>query len=268
MNELQATLLEMIKWFHNYCVKNSLTYYMVYGSLLGAVRHQGFIPWDDDVDVCMPREDYEKFITMMKNNGKEYILETPYSGKKDFCYDFCKLYDIRTTLVEDVKDEIKRGVYIDIFPLDGVGDNICEAKRHCRLVTYYRYLLGAKIINLSKKRKLYKNILLVLMEILLSIVSVNKLTIKIDQIRKRKSYDLSKYVGAALIYKEKEIVEKQIFGKPKLYKFENIEVYGPEKYDEYLTSIYGDWRKLPPKEKQVSHHSFKYLNLNKSYLED
>jgi len=115
--ELQKYLLEMIRWFHDFCESHNLRYYALGGTMLGAVRHQGFIPWDDDLDVGMPREDYEKLYTLMKYHpGDRYMLETPYSDAPEFNYCFSKLYDTETTLVENLKYKIKRGLYIDFSP--------------------------------------------------------------------------------------------------------------------------------------------------------
>ncbi len=111
--ELQECLLEMLHWFHDFCISHNLRYYALGGTMLGAARHKGFIPWDDDLDVGMPRDDYEKLFTLMKYHpGDRYMLETPYSNAPEYNYCFFKLYDTKTTLVENLKYKIKRGVYM------------------------------------------------------------------------------------------------------------------------------------------------------------
>ena len=123
MNEMQSKLLDMMKWFHGYCEENGLRYYALGGTALGAVRHGGFIPWDDDLDVGMPRADYDRMISLCKNGtgNTRYRIEAP-GQNRDFIYPFCKAYDTETTLVENARIKAKRGVYIDIFPLDGIGN--------------------------------------------------------------------------------------------------------------------------------------------------
>ena len=130
MTELQQELLKILKWFHGFCVENNLRYYADGGTMLGAVRHKGFIPWDDDVDVCMPREDYNKLISLSASLPKPYVLETPQSEAKDFLYAFSKIYNTDTTLIEKGKKNIKRGIYLDVFPLDGLGNSEKEAKKN------------------------------------------------------------------------------------------------------------------------------------------
>ncbi|MBR5505916.1 MAG: LicD family protein [Clostridia bacterium] len=103
MNELQQKLLTMLNWFHNVCEKENLQYYALGGTALGAIRHNGFIPWDDDIDVGMPRDDYNKLREICsKYNAGQYYIEFP-GINDDFVYPFCKVYDKQTTLVENVK---------------------------------------------------------------------------------------------------------------------------------------------------------------------
>ena len=121
--EIKEILLKMLGWFHNFCEENNLRYFAVGGTLLGAVRHKGFIPWDDDVDVGMPRADFEKLEKLIgnKENGR-YYFETPSSDRKGYYYAYGKLFDTTTTLVENLRDKLPMGVYIDVFPFDGVGE--------------------------------------------------------------------------------------------------------------------------------------------------
>ena len=157
MNELQSKLVDMLQYFHNLCVENQIRYYIVEGSFLGAVRHKGFIPWDDDIDLGVPREDYDRLISIMKNRGQgRYVLESP-SENKDFVYSFSKLYDTQTTLIPISRYHIQRGIYLDIFPLDGVGDTKEEALRHNRKITTLDNYICTKICAIEPRRKFYKN---------------------------------------------------------------------------------------------------------------
>ena len=121
-NEMQTKLINMLKWYHEFCVTHKLRYYIVGGTMLGAVRHEGFIPWDDDIDVGMPREDYNRFLEICKGiQAHQYIVEAPTEENPEFKYLYAKIYDTTTTLVENVRNPINRGVFIDVFPLDGIG---------------------------------------------------------------------------------------------------------------------------------------------------
>ena len=117
MNDLQKKLLETLTYLTKYLEEKGLRYYVIGGTMLGAVRHKGFIPWDDDVDIAMPRSDYEKFIQDFKGVVDGYTLETPRGKARDFLYAYGKFYDTRTTVVEKLHRKVKRGVFIDVFPL-------------------------------------------------------------------------------------------------------------------------------------------------------
>ena len=122
MTETQRKLLTALQWFHHFCSEHNLRYYAVGGTCLGAVRHKGFIPWDDDIDVGMPRKDYKKFLELTSAIQDNELYKVEYlPSKHGFTYPYCKLYDIGTTLIENSRYKIKRGIYIDVFPLDGIG---------------------------------------------------------------------------------------------------------------------------------------------------
>lgn len=266
--KLKNMLVDMMKWFHEFCVRNNLRYYVLGGTMLGAIRHEGFIPWDDDIDIGMPRNDYERLIELMNKETKgRYVLETPDTEEKDFYYAFSKLYDTKTTLIENTKYQIKRGIYLDIFPLDGVGNSFEESKRFAESVYKYDDLLMLKIAGFRKGRSFYKNIAVFLFRFLP--VNSKKILKKLTNKCKEKNYDECTWIGNLLgAWRLKEVMPKEYLGVPTLYKFENIEVFGAEYANEYLTSLYGDWKKLPPFEKRVTHHDYIMCDLTKSYMEN
>lgn len=269
LTPLQAKLLEALKWFDSFCRENSLRYYAIGGTMLGAMRHQGFIPWDDDIDVGMPRADYEKLRSHSKSLSGRYIIEPYDSVAEDFCYPFTKLYDTTTTLVEHTRVDVVRGVYIDIFPIDGIGDSKEEGFKNYQKFKRTYQLQSIIISAVRKGRSPLKNAAVVIGRILPKcIVNQRKLRIRMNDICLKYDFDNSKYGGNLFgAYWDKEIIDLSLFGKPQYYQFEDMMIAGPEKADEYLTQIYRDWRKLPPKEKQVSHHEFVKLDLEKGYLD-
>lgn len=266
MTELQSKLLEMLSWFHGVCVENNLRYYLSSGTMLGAARHGGFIPWDDDVDVMMPRADIRKLGEILSGKEGKYVLEGPDSAEKDYFYPLHKLYDTETTLIENTKKKIKRGIYIDIFPLDGMGNTEEEAAEHLAKIRKRFNLLLCKVTGFRKGRSLYKNLAVALFRCIpLPAKRLLKRVVSLCAARGFDEVELSgNPVGA---YGMREIMPRAVYGTPTPILFEGVEVYGVEQYDEYLTRLYKDWRKLPPKEKQVSHHDFILLDLEKSYLE-
>lgn len=270
VKNMQKKLLPMLKWFHEFCLENNLRYYALGGDYAGAVRHKGFIPWDDDIDVGMPREDYDRFISLCKNKKfGNYVVEVADKNNKDFFFGYGKIYDVSTTLIEHGRYNIKRGIFIDLFLLDGVGNNVKEAFEFCRPIYLKYQLLMTKTCALSKNRVWYKNIAIILGRCIPStIFNSMELLIKIDGLCRTYKYDECQYVANIFgNWGTKEIVKKDIMGVPQIYTFEGIEIYGVEKYDQYLTSLYGEWRKLPPENQQISHHDFVYLNLSESFLQ-
>ncbi|MGN0316823.1 MAG: phosphorylcholine transferase LicD [Lachnospira sp.] len=265
--EMKSMLTNMMGWFHQFCVENNIRYYVLGGTMLGAARHQGFIPWDDDIDVGLPRPDYNKMIGLLKNRKEgKYILETPYDGAPDFYYTYSKIYDTETTLTEHTRTGIKRGLFLDVFPLDGVCDDLEQAKNDYKIIDKSRRFLIARTTGIRKGRSKIKNVA-VLIARAIPFTSDKKLLIKVDSLCKRYNFDNSSYVGNLMSpWQFREIVPREVFGTPTIYKFESIEVFGMEDANAYLTSVYGDWKKLPPEEKRVTHHDFASCDLHKSYI--
>lgn len=270
MTELQQRLLTMLSWFHEFCVNHNLRYYALGGTLLGAVRHKGFIPWDDDIDVGMPREDYEHLRVEMQNEDTDskYIIETPQSKAKDFVYAYSKIYDVSTTLIEKGKRDIKRGIYLDVFPLDGLGYSEIEAKKNFKRTAKLVKKLAIRVSPIRKGRGFAKNCTVILARCIPNfLMNEKKLAEKLDKTASQISFEMSAYVGNLVCnYKLNNILKRSYFGKPTLYKFEDIEIYGPEDYEGYLCKVFGDWRKLPPIEEQVSFHLKTNMDLHKSFL--
>ena len=271
MTDLQKKLLDMFSWFHGFCVENGLRYYAMGGTALGAVRHNGFIPWDDDIDVGMPRNDYEKLRKLVANfkSENEFCFEFP-SEKKDFVYAYGKVYDKTTTLVENTRYNTKRGIFIDIFPLDGMGDDMEDVRAHFKKIQKLNNLAHTRICAIRKGRKWYKNMAIVVSRCIPDfIIDARKITKKIDALGASRSFDDCKYIANCFgAWGEKEIHEKRIYGTPKLCKFETAEIYVQEDTDAYLRGLYGDYMKLPPVEKRVTHHDYVSMDLEKSYLSE
>ena len=266
MRDLQKKLLEMFAWLTDFIDKNGLKYYVVGGTMLGAVRHNGFIPWDDDIDIGMPRADYNKLIGLLEEPISHYVIESPKSDKKDFVYAFAKFYDTNTSMTEDARKKVKRGVYIDIFPLDGIGFNKAEALKNFKKIDKRNMLLAMKTSKYRKARKWWKNLAVFVGHFIP--ISAKKLSKKLDALCSKMDFDKCAYGGELLsTYRQKEVLPREIFGTPTKYQFEHLTVYGPEKADEYLTALYGDWQKLPPEDKRCSAHDFIDLDLNKPYLQ-
>lgn len=264
LNPLQSKLLEMLDWLTNFIHKQGLRYYVVGGTLLGAIRHQGFIPWDDDIDIAMPRCDYVKLVDLLREPVEHYVIEAPDSKASDYVYAFAKFYDINTSMTEYLRHSVHRGVYIDVFPLDGVGNTLGESKNYYRKIDRINMLLAMKVAAYRDGRKWWKNMGVFFGNFIP--ISGKNLAKRVDEVCSERTYDECKYVANCMgSYRSREILKKTIFGEAMPYNFENIIVYGPEQAEEYLETIYGNWRELPPETKRHSAHDFIDLDLNTPY---
>ncbi len=263
---LQSKILDILKWFHGFCGEHGLRYYAIGGTLLGAVRHGGFIPWDDDIDVGMPRQDYKKFLALAKDNGSIYRAESLEDGNKDFPYRLCKIYDTTTTVVYNTKHRTKRGVFMDVFPLDGIGETKEKSIKNYKHIKRRLFLAAAKAYKLDKGRAFHKNAVIFAFKFIP--FDWRKSIFKTQAICEKRDFDASAYVGNVLgRWHEREIVPREIFGEPRLYDFENTQIYGPQDADGYLTAIYGDYMTPPPEEKRKPGHEYISIDLETPYIE-
>ena len=248
--ELHKTLLDIAKEFDKICRKNDIPYYMLGGTMLGAVRHKGFIPWDDDMDFGVMRPDFERLKEALKAELPErYVMNTMDNCDMLFS-DFIKISDNNTLIKElykkHCKDEL--GVNIDVFPLDYTNGN------KGLLSTNLRIYLLLKIQNNRfadiHPRALWKNVLAVLVKILFCATKRRSIINYINKHLKREGDYIANTYGA---WGLKEIMPKEWMGTPKPYAFEDTELMGVEDAHRYLTSLYGDYMELPPEDKRHIH---------------
>lgn len=267
MNMIQNKLFSMLIWFQEICKKENLIYYALGGTALGDIRHNGFIPWDDDIDLGMPRDSYNKLKTVFKDyNSEHYCIEFPGSNS-DFIYPFCKIYDKTTTLIENARGHAKRGVFIDVFPLDGIGDTVEESIKKYKSFNKRIDLLNTMICEPRKGRSWYKNIAIRVSHCIPKfLLSTDRLIEDINNAAEQVRYFEKNYIVNWFgQWKTREICKKSWFGTPVLHEFESGMICVPQYTHEYLKNVYGDYMKLPPKEKQVTHHDYVYINLNEPY---
>lgn len=256
-NEIKRIELTLLNEFNSFCEKHNLTYYLAYGTLLGAVRHNGFIPWDNDIDVCMPRPDYNKLIELFKKNpnsiSSKIELKTPFS--KDYQYSYCKLID-KTTIVHEVtmKDKYSTSIWIDIFPIDALPNDKNKLKKFVLKMSksrkYYSYTIEKKFSGKSLIGKLKFNIVKIIYTPIYFILNQK---VRFD--RKCQIYNYTDANNFSVLFDWFPL--ESLFDKNLLeidyYSFEDNKYPGFKNYDKYLTNLYGDYMKLPPKEEQVSH---------------
>jgi len=274
LKKMKALELEMLRTFIDICQKLSLRYYLVGGTLLGAVRHQGFIPWDDDIDVAMPRKDYEIFLREgQKHLPGWYFLQSLYS-EPEYHLNFAKIRDSRTTFVEYSvrKRRINHGVFIDIFPLDGYPEDPKARAAMDRQQKLFKYRLRAEVEIPAAARHGFAAELGLGVLCALSKLRYPSCRKALEVREKLQSAACgaawANYCGA---WGKKEIMPAAWYGQGTELTFEGLTVMGPEHWDKWLTQVYGDYMQLPPVEKRISHHYAQIVDLEKpcgEYLEN
>jgi len=255
-NELKAIEFDVLKYIDEICQQNNLRYFLAGGTLLGAVRHKGFIPWDDDIDISMPRNDYYKFVKILKNKSNEipYMIYD-YQNRKEYLWLFSKLVDSRTTTTE--KKIFKSvGVGVDIFVIDGLGESESKAKRSAKVIYYIRSLFSLTRQPAFFFRSTVVSIIIFPLWCLCRLLGEKFFLNMIDKYIKRYSYETSSWVGCVVggWYKEREVLSSSVFLKSIDVLFEGKQFKAPIGYDEYLSSLYGDYMKLPPIDEQRPRH--------------
>lgn len=258
--EFRARLIEMLAFFTDYCKRNDITFYMLYGSLIGTMRHQGFIPWDDDIDITLPRPDYERLISEFNKSCNKYRIISIHTNEL-YTVPLAKIIDTETYLVQHYgfKEKVRLGAYIDVFILDGFSDNKEESKLHMKkCIELTKNWSHANHEFHYKGSSFIKDVLRRLYYLRAVYKGANYYLEKIDNNAKSYDYDNSNYVGNAMypVYKYNEIFDKSYFSIPTVGEFEGVTVPIPNGYDNILTQLYGDWRTLPPIENQRTHHDF------------
>lgn len=261
LKELHQIELDMLKEIDRICRRENIQYYLAGGTLLGAVRHKGFIPWDDDIDIAMARDEYERFLKVMKKEKHSYYKLFAMEYNKEYQYTFAKVVDTRTRLVEEIgKDLPDMGVFIDIFPIDGMGNDKRKAMR--RLMKIIR--LRSRIIESALKEDEIKNkeqnlknkIIKETANLIIKLLGIRRcyfmLLRYVKKMDFRSSYWIASAVGGAGI--ERELVERKCFDDLIELEFEGCKFFAPAGYDTYLKNLYGDYMVLPPESDRVTPH--------------
>lgn len=253
LKKIQQETLRMLVMFDQYCNDNGLRYFMVGGTLLGAVRHKGFIPWDDDIDLVMPRSDYERLLALSPRiDGAEL---KSFENDSEYRLPYMKLFSTRTTLVEQDPWFYLGGLFLDIFPLDAVPSDvnahlgrlkklqrqwawhvrILPAGKRLPIALFYRYFF--RTASLLRRFDAY--------------------------CRSAGASDSEQVMNSYGVYGAREVSRRANFAGHVMLEFENHMFRAPIGYDEYLHGVYGDYMKLPPEEKRVSNHGFRFIDLDR-----
>lgn len=264
IREIQQMELGIMEYIHETCQKIGVKYFLAYGSLIGAVRHKGFIPWDDDMDICMLREDYEKLQDYLIANPDERYEVMSYKNNLNYVYPFMKVQDNHTYLLEeDVRIDSNMGIYVDIFPVDGY-ENDANFKNKMTKLIKKRQLSCYTFKGITNTKSVLNSLIRYISVIIFYFTNTNKYVAQIEELaksRKVSDYEEVDY----LIYKDmnKPVWRREWLEQVTTGTFEGKEFMIPKNYHEILTSDYGDYMQLPPVELRFSHHDFQLWKIIK-----
>ncbi len=260
IKEMQQIELNILEFVDKVCKDNNIKYFLSDGTLIGAIRHKGFIPWDDDIDITMPRPDYEKFLSIMDNLNSDRYECLHFSKKfKNYFYSFAKVVDLNTVLTESsfIRNE-KMGAFIDVFPLDGVTDEKTFLKNRKKFgkLSAILNLSASKKFEPSKKNKINTIIKLLLYPIS-KMFGYKFWAKRLQKIMLKYNIDESNYVCRYCCVSKKNVYPKEVFTDCINVEFEKQNFLTTKEYDAYLTRLYGDYMTPPPEDKQKPHHDVK-----------
>lgn len=258
--EVQVLLIDMLQKFADYCERHGLRYHLVGGTLLGAVRHKGFIPWDDDIDVGMPRSDYEKFLELVKTEPVDENYQVISLQEGNSPLPFAQLIHNRTRVErpsEQFMEEefIVLKAFLDIFPQDGWPEEEAAARRVVNEAKFLRTLNRVSKARIGRGATLARKLAKIPVAMIAKMFGPVRINRWLDAYAKRYDYDTSKYVGA-ITYGVYGIGERCL--REEVVQFVDVEFEGkmfkaPGCWDSYLSGIYGDYMTLPPEEKRINH---------------
>ena len=269
---IQNYEFEILKYIRDVCDRNGLRYFLAYGTLIGAVRHQGFIPWDDDMDIHMPREDYLKFVEYVTKHPHPYYKLVSRETSPKFTHILAKMIDTRTKLTQktDWSEKVQLGVYVDIFILDGAGNSRVEAETtYLAAYSIFHQWWNAVFIMFLPGWRRRDSLRFWCENIPDKILGPRYYMDKHTAFCLQKPYYDYEYVGAmgaSTEEPERNIWKREWFGNGTDVIFNNEVFRAPSDWDAVLRPEYGDYMVLPPPEKRHSTHKYELEIPNTDFL--
>lgn len=265
IKDIQKVSLEILKFVANICEREGYRYCLIYGTLIGAIRHKGYIPWDDDVDIMMPRPDYEKFLEYANTHKDEMGVYKIFNRRMntDYIYGITRISDSRYVIIKEDEKNCGMGIFIDIYPYDGLGN---DHKKAIELLTVTRHYCDTIADMTRKEWKVpetlnWKGKISYIINMYANkFRGVGYFHSKINSLRKGYQFENSRYVGPLMWYFMKPhtvCYDHSLFDEFIKVPFEDGEFYVPKEYDKLLTQAYGDYMTPPPIEKRIYHHQYK-----------
>lgn len=254
-NEIKKIQLDILKYIDDICEKNNINYTLIGGSLIGAIRHKGMIPWDDDIDIGLTKDNYNKLIQILtKNNNSQYKLLN-HSTTNNYYYAFSKLVDTNTKLKEKNFEEIEDyGLYIDIFCYYNIPNLNC-INNYFKKQNYYNSMLGG-IKKVPYEKNILKYFAKIIRHLVVKIVGSKYYFNKLDKLHSKyeKNIDSEYVLSDWNVYSlEKELKKKNLFDEYMRVNFDGVEVSIIKKYDEFLKGTFGDYMKMPDEKDRRTH---------------
>ena len=265
--EIRRVQLEMLDALADFCDKNGITYYISSGSLLGAVRHKGYIPWDDDIDVNMPRPDVEKLIALSKGRLNDHtVIGSPF-GPFHQSTTFPRVCDTRYILNSssaDGESSYYTNLFVDIFPIEGLPTDIEKVKWHYRHAQFLVTMRKLAFFKGVSGEMTFRKLLRYAARPVAKLMGWEFWSRRLQKLAKKYKYDECEYVGVvtSCMHKLEEYIEREGYGEPVLVEFEGKQYKAPHNWDKYLSNLYGDYMQLPPEEKRIPHNFKVYENMD------
>lgn len=265
LNELKKAEIDILKAFIKVCNELNLKYYLAYGSLIGAVRHKGFIPWDDDIDIVMPRKDYEEFLKSGQELLPKHLFIQHIGSEPNFLMTFAKIRNSNTTFMQksDRKFRINHGVFIDIIPLDYFPEDEKTFQKILSKKKKYDFRINSAL-NYGTKKNIKTKIKIALYKIKYpSLKVIVRKTVNLY----KSIPESKKFTVYCFSRPELNTAPIEWFGKGIETDFEDVKAIIPKEYHKWNTQLYGDYMQFPPAEEQIPHHYTEIVDLTKSYKE-
>ena len=252
--------LDILDFIDSFCKEHGINYCINYGTLIGAIRHKGFIPWDDDIDLSMTRENYEKFIQLFSEKQSRYKLLSLETDDQYF-NNFIKIVDPTTKIIDTRNTKTyDSGVFIDIFPMDTFNDT--KVVDICYKLESFKLLSFSKHKNIVYGDSKLKDLIRTLFWLLLRPVSPRFFANQIEKQIQKYRVENGKYIAfIPSKAKEKEIFPRDMFDELIETPFEHLVLPAPKHFDTVLKQFYDDYMTVPPKEKQIYIHEFEAYKL-------
>ena len=261
LDEIHAILADMLRQVDRICKAEGITYFLSGGTLLGAIRPKGFIPWDDDIDLMMPRPEFERFLrSAAKHLPPRYTLAFP-GLTPDYAFPWIRIHDNHTAIADSGMQKARtQTLFLDIFPIDGLPSNPKLSELFFRDIRLHDILLKC-----ARKKDLYPDERLKwLKRPLMALTRLRKLenyALSLDRAAKRLSFEKARYAGVCVVthYGSRERMPAEVFRGSVDVPFEGESYPAPIGYDTYLHGLYGDYMQLPPEDKRGSLHNIKAM---------